>query len=89
MNTSLNLLMEIDKQYQQATKAELQGVDGVNIINYKSTAINCTSVVSSRVLELEEAAVRCRLITPQLMVLQSTMMVRPAGHLNPVVTRNG
>ncbi len=30
----------------------------VNIINYKSTAINCTSVVSSRSLEPEEEAVR-------------------------------
>ena len=37
--TQLNLLMEIDKQYREATKAELQGVDGVNIINYKQKRI--------------------------------------------------
>jgi len=35
----LNLLMEIDKQYREATKSELQGIDGVNPINYKQKRI--------------------------------------------------
>ena len=46
-----------ESDFEQVSRPLLEG-SMANIINYKSTAINCTRVGSSRSLEPEEAAVR-------------------------------
>ena len=45
-----------ESDFERVSRPVLEG-SMVNIINYKSKAINCTSVVSSRSREPEEAAV--------------------------------